>query len=76
MESVISWTCQYTQGFLESYQEFPAYKEFPAHPEESSPQGEGENVSHVSETPPGSPSLDCNKRATSQRETAGTKILN
>ena len=35
------------QGFLESCKEFPAYKEFPAHPEESSPQGECENVSHI-----------------------------
>ena len=47
-----------------------------AHPEESTPQGEGENVSHVSEIPPGSRSPDNNKTANSQRETAGTKILN
>ena len=64
------------QGFLEAYQQFPAYQEIPAHPEKSSPQGEGENVSHVSDTPPGSPSPDSNKTTTSQRETTGTKILN
>ena len=55
------------QGFLESYEEFPA------HAEESSPPGEGKNVSHVSETPPGSPSPDIKQTVTSQRETAGTK---
>ena len=58
------------KGFIESYEQFPAYQE-----ESSSPADQGENVSHVSETPPGSPSPDTNEAATCEKETAGTKIF-
>ena len=40
------------KGFIESHHHFPPYEE-----KSSSPADEGENVSHVSETPPLSPSL-------------------
>ena len=59
------------KGFIESYHHFPPYEE-----KSSSPADEGENVSHVSETPPQSPSPHTNEAATSEKESAGTKILN
>ena len=59
------------KGFIESRHQFPPYEE-----KSTSPADEGENVSHVSETPPGSPAPDTNELATSEEETAGTKILN
>ena len=40
-------------GFIESCEQFPAHQE-----ESSSPADQGENVPHVSETQPGSPSPD------------------
>ena len=40
------------KGFIESYHHFPPYEE-----RSSSPADEGVNVSHVSKTPPQSPSL-------------------
>ena len=59
------------KGFIDSYHHFPPYEE-----KSSSPADEGENVSHVSETPPLSPSPDINEAATSEKETTGSKILN
>ena len=58
------------KGFIESYEQFPTYQE-----ESSSPADQGENISHVSETPPGNPSPDTNEAATCEKETPGTKII-
>ena len=57
------------KGFLDSYQEFPAYPDESDSPTEV--ESENVNVTHVSETPPGSPCPDTNQGATSQLETAG-----
>ena len=59
------------KGFIESYEQFPLHIKRNL----SSPADQGENVSHVSETPPGRPSPDTNEAATCEKETAGTKIF-
>ena len=62
------------KGFLDSYQEFPAYPDESGSPSEV--ESDNVDVTHVSETPPGSPPPHTNQGSNSQIETAGTYILN
>ena len=61
---------QLIRDFL-SHHQFPPYEE-----KSTSPADDHEHVSHVSETPPGSPSPDTKELAAAEKETRGTKTSN